>query len=81
MTPEPIRQNRRRCTPVLVWRFSQVGQADFRANPSSASLIASADSGSWTITVTMTNGITCLVASGQAFEELAEMLPPKGDPA
>ena len=37
--------------------------------------------GSWTITVTMTNGITCLVASGQAFEELAEMLPPKGDPA
>ena len=44
-------------------------------------VFASADSGSWTITVTMTNGITCLVASGQAFEELAEMLPPKGDPA
>ncbi|WP_425342857.1 hypothetical protein [Sagittula salina] len=44
-------------------------------------VFASSDSGSWTITVTMTNGITCLVASGQAFEELAEALPPKGDPA
>lgn len=44
-------------------------------------VFASSDSGSWTITVTMTNGITCLVASGQAFEELAEVLPPKGDDA
>jgi hypothetical protein len=44
-------------------------------------VFASMDSGSWTITVTMTNGITCLVASGQAFEELAEALPPKGDDA
>ncbi len=44
-------------------------------------VFASVDSGSWTITVTMANGITCLVASGQAFEELAEALPPKGDDA
>lgn len=44
-------------------------------------VFASSESGSWTITVTMTNGITCLVASGQAFEELAEVLPPKGDDA
>ena len=44
-------------------------------------VFASVESGSWTITVTMSNGITCLVASGQAFEELAEVLPPKGDDA
>lgn len=44
-------------------------------------VFASLESGSWTITVTMANGITCLVASGQAFEELAEALPPKGDDA
>ncbi len=44
-------------------------------------VFASVDSGSWTITVTMANGVTCLVASGQAFEELAEALPPLGDPA
>lgn len=42
-------------------------------------VFASDESGSWTITVTMTNGVTCLVASGQAFEELAEALPPRGD--
>ncbi|MCT4557087.1 MAG: hypothetical protein N4A61_03395 [Pelagimonas sp.] len=44
-------------------------------------VFASVESGSWTITVTMANGVTCLVASGQAFEELAEALPPKGDDA
>ncbi|KUF12657.1 hypothetical protein [Pseudoponticoccus marisrubri] len=44
-------------------------------------VFASPESGSWTITVTLTNGMTCLVASGQAFEELADALPPKGDPA
>ena len=42
---------------------------------------ASDDTGSWTITVTMPNGMTCLVASGQSFEELAGALPPKGNDA
>ncbi|MDU9005842.1 hypothetical protein [Sedimentitalea todarodis] len=42
---------------------------------------ASDDTGSWTITVTMPNGMTCLVASGQSFEELAEVLPPEGNDA
>ncbi|WP_234988868.1 hypothetical protein [Tropicibacter naphthalenivorans] len=42
---------------------------------------ANVEGGSWTITVTTANGMTCLVASGQAFEELAEALPPKGDDA
>lgn len=37
--------------------------------------------GSWTITVTTANGTTCLVASGQAFEEMAESLPTAGDDA
>ncbi|MCC1491547.1 hypothetical protein J1C49_02900 [Cognatishimia sp. F0-27] len=44
-------------------------------------VFASDESGSWTITVTLVNGMTCLVASGQAFEELAEALPAQGDPA
>jgi len=44
-------------------------------------VFASTDSGSWTITVTMPNGLTCLVASGQSFEALAEALPPKGNDA
>ncbi len=44
-------------------------------------VFASPESGSWTITVTMATGLTCLVASGQAFEEMAEALPPRGDDA
>jgi len=39
---------------------------------------ASADTGTWTITVTTPNGITCMVASGQSWEELADALPPQG---
>ncbi|WP_037316739.1 hypothetical protein [Ruegeria halocynthiae] len=37
---------------------------------------ASDQSGSWTITVTLPDGTTCLVASGQAYEAMAEALPP-----
>ncbi|WP_170332376.1 hypothetical protein [Ruegeria arenilitoris] len=37
---------------------------------------ASDQSGSWTITVTLPDGMTCLVASGQAYEAIAEALPP-----
>lgn len=36
---------------------------------------ASEDTGTWTITVTMPTGVTCLVASGQSFETLAEIVP------
>ena len=38
-------------------------------------VFASTASGTWTITVTLPNGMTCLVASGQAYETLAEALP------
>lgn len=38
-------------------------------------------SGSWTIVVTRPDGQTCLVASGQAWEDIAEELAAKGEPA
>lgn len=44
-------------------------------------LFASGETGTWTITVTMPNGLTCLVASGQSFEAVAEALPAKGNDA
>lgn len=44
-------------------------------NNSVVEVFASEETGTWTITVTMVNGITCLVASGNAFETLAEALP------
>ena len=51
------------------------------ANNQVVEVFASAETGTWTITVTMPNGLTCLVASGQAFEELAEVLPDDGNDA
>ena len=41
-------------------------------------VFASLETGTWTITVTMPNGITCLVASGQSFENLSEPVEPAG---
>jgi hypothetical protein len=43
-------------------------------------VFASLETGTWTITVTNPNGLTCLVASGQAFEAVATETVP-GDPA
>lgn len=48
-------------------------------NNSVMEMFASDTSGSWTITVTMPNGMMCLVASGQGYEAMAEELPAKGE--
>ena len=40
-----------------------------------------AESGSWTILVTHTSGMSCLIASGEAFETVRDRLPAKGAPA
>lgn len=39
---------------------------------------ANLDTGSWTVTVTLVNGMMCLVASGQYFEHLEPL--PEGEP-
>lgn len=44
-------------------------------NNTMVEVFASTTTGSWTITVTNASGLTCLVASGQAFERLEETLP------
>lgn len=51
------------------------------ANNAVVETFASAESGSWTITVTLPSGLTCLVASGMAFEPVVEDLTPAGSPA
>ncbi len=42
-------------------------------------IYASDETGSWTIIVTLPDGMACLVAAGQSYEALADALPPKGD--
>jgi hypothetical protein len=44
-------------------------------------IYASQDTGSWTILVTNAKGLSCLVASGQAFETHAGNTGPAGDDA
>lgn len=42
------------------------------ANNALVEVFASDETGTWTITVTHPTGMTCLIASGQAFETLAQ---------
>ena len=44
-------------------------------------LYSSPTSGGWTLTATLPNGLTCLVAAGQNFETVQPTLVAKGDPA
>ncbi|SEM46444.1 hypothetical protein SAMN04488077_10517 [Roseovarius tolerans] len=44
-------------------------------------VFASQTSGSWTITVTLPDGLTCLIASGRVFEAMAAPLPKPGSDA
>lgn len=44
-------------------------------------VFASPETGTWTIVVSTPAGRSCVVAAGQAFENLAERLPARGNPA
>ncbi len=78
-------QNARNCAPrdAVVDRLAS-GYGESRqsmglgANNQVVEVFASDETGTWTITVTMPNGMTCLVASGQSFERLDEELTPAG---
>ena len=63
----------------LAQKYGETRQSmGLAANNAVIEVFASDDTGTWTITVTGTNGLTCLVASGQAYEQLAEALPAAG---
>lgn len=46
-------------------------------NNSVVEVFASLETGTWTITVTNTSGITCLVASGQSYEPTGHEVKPQ----
>lgn len=87
-TTDASAQNARNCAPrdAVVDRLAE-GYGESRqsmglgANNAVVEVFASDETGTWTITVTTPNGLTCLVASGQSYEELAEALPAKGNDA
>lgn len=43
--------------------------------------VFAAEGGSWTVIVTLPDGMTCLVASGQGYETLSGERPARGEPA
>lgn len=83
-TTDAAAQNNRNCAPrdAVVDRLAE-GYGETRqsvglgANNAVVEVFASDETGTWTITVTTPNGMTCLVASGQSYETVAEVLPTK----
>jgi hypothetical protein len=66
----------------LAERYGESRQAmGLGANNAVVEVFASDETGTWTITVTSVSGLTCLVASGQAYETLEEHLPSNADDA
>ena len=59
----------------LADRYGETRQSiGLASNNTVVEVFASTDTGSWTITVTRPGGPTCLVASGQAFQQVAGSL-------
>jgi hypothetical protein len=63
----------------LAERYGESRQSiGMAANNSVVEVFASLETGTWTITVTLPDGTTCMVASGQSFERLDEAPTPAG---
>lgn len=60
-------------------RYSETRRGMGIANNNAVMELYASASGSWTITVTLPDGMMCLVASGQGFEAMSEELPAKGE--
>lgn len=64
----------------LATRFGETRHSmGLAADATVMELYASRDTGTWTLTVTLPNGLTCLVAAGDHFETIPT--PASGNPA
>jgi hypothetical protein len=66
---------------ALAIRYGETRQAIGLAAGTQLMEIFASERGSWTITASMPNGTTCLVASGESFEKLSEPLAMNDPPA
>lgn len=83
-----LAQNGRACgpRPMVIDRLAEAYGETRRSiglgtNNQVVEVFASETTGSWTITVTMPNGMTCLVATGQSYETLTQAENLSDDPA
>jgi hypothetical protein len=77
----PACAQRKAVVAQLADRYQETRRGIGMTTASAVLEVFASDTGSWTITVTLPSGMTCLVATGQGWEDLAEQLPAKGDPA
>ncbi len=82
IVPQVLQARSPACAPrdavlqKLTDKYGETRQSiGLNGNDALVEVFASDETGSWTITVTSVAGVTCLIASGQAFETLAEPLP------
>lgn len=65
----------------LATQFGEQASSMGLATDNSIMELYSSATGTWTLTATFPNGLTCLVASGQNFETVPPLHIAKGDPA
>jgi hypothetical protein len=65
----------------LATSFGEARRSMGLAQDNTVMELYAAESGTWTLTVTLPNGMTCLVAAGTSFETVDAPLPASGDPA
>jgi len=76
-----------RCAPhdkvsaELAARFGEQPSSMGLAEDNTVMQVYSAPTGTWTLTATLPNGLTCLIASGQNFETVQPVQTAQGDPA
>ncbi len=63
---------------LLAERYGETRRSVGIAENAVMEVYASAETGTWTITVTTPDGTMCLVAAGQAFESIEAQVPAKG---
>jgi hypothetical protein len=78
----PQCDSREAVTALLADRYGETRRSVGIAGQSAVmELYASDETGTWSITMTLPDGMMCLMASGSNYEAVTEELPAKGDPA
>lgn len=83
----PPAQAETRCGPrdavlkMLAERYDETRRGIGLAGQTQVLEVYASKDGTWTVLVTDPAGRSCLVASGQGWEDLREALPPEGQPA
>ena len=72
--------SRERVMAMLEDRLQQTVRARGLAGQAVMELFVNADTAEWTLTVTLRDGMTCLLANGDAFKPTDGLLPARGAP-